>query len=277
MSFPSARFKKHPKRSSVAHRPKQKSGRDTSWEKSSAWYEKTVGLRGHYYHRALILPGVERLLALKPDSKLLDLGCGQGVLARLLTKRQTYVGIDVSAQLIEAARRHDAKHTHTYVVADATKPLLKIPQDFSHAAAILSLQNMEDQRGAIHNAAKHLVKDGTFIMVLNHPYFRIPRQSGWGINEQSKQQYRWVTRYLSALSIPIAMHPGKKDGWDTWSFHLPLSTYTSYLAEAGFVVEKLEEWASDKKSAPGPNARREDLARDEIPLFMTIVARKVRS
>jgi hypothetical protein len=57
---------------------------------------------------------------------------------------------------------------------------------------------------------------------------------------------------------------------------LPLTTYVSYLAAAGFVIEKLEEWVSDKKNTPGPHARREDRARAEIPLFMAIVARKVR-
>ena len=30
--------------------------RDTSWETSSAWYDKIVGAKGHYYHEQVILP-----------------------------------------------------------------------------------------------------------------------------------------------------------------------------------------------------------------------------
>jgi hypothetical protein len=39
------------------------------------------------------------------------------------------------------------------------------------------------------------------------------------------------------------------------------------------VIEKIEEWVSDKKST-GPMAKMEDRARDEIPMFMAILATK---
>ena len=259
-----------------APRPNAKPASKTSWDKSGAWYEKLVGASGHYYHQKIIIPGVERLLELGPASKLLDLGCGQGVLARILNKHQSYFGVDASPQLIDSAAQHDAKHLHRYAVADATKPLGSLERDFTHAAAILSLQNMEHPEGAIRNAGTHLVAGGRFVIVLNHPYFRIPRQSGWDVDNESDQQYRWVTSYLSKLKIPIAMHPGQKGkSWDTLSFHEPLQNYIRYLAAAGFAVVAIEEWVSDKKNQPGPHAKREDKARAEIPLFMAIVAVKI--
>lgn len=259
------------------HRPPAPQIPATSWEKSSSWYEKLVGASGHYYHQKIIIPGVERLLRLERDSKMLDLGCGQGVFARLLTKHQGYVGVDASPHLIKSAQKYDTKHAHRYMVADATKPLGDtIGHDFTHAIAILSLQNMEYPARAILNAGKHLKKDGRFVIVLNHPYYRIPRQSGWGIQEDGKQQYRWVTKYMASFKIPISMHPGQKDkNWDTLSFHEPLTNYVRYLAEAGFAITGLEEWISDKKNQPGPHSQREDRAREEIPLFMAIVARKI--
>ena len=248
----------------------------TSWDTASGWYDKLVGDRGHYYHQHVIVPGVERLLQLTPGSRVLDIGCGQGVFARVLHKSQSYVGIDASPQLIESARQHDHNARHEYHVADATKSLPEMHKDFTHAVAILSLQNMADPSGAIRNVSKHLISHGIFVIVLNHPYFRIPRQSGWGVHEANKQQYRWVTRYLSSMNIPIAMHPGKREkGWDTTSFHEPLEAYVRFLAAAGMAIVGLEEWASDKKNQPGPHAKREDRAREEIPLFMAIVAKKI--
>jgi ubiquinone/menaquinone biosynthesis C-methylase UbiE len=246
----------------------------TSWEKSSGWYNETVGERGHYYHEHIVLPGVLRLLQLSPASSILDLGCGQGIFAKRLGKEE-YYGVDASGSLIKFARSSDHKTNHQYIVADATKPLPITKHDFTHAVAIFSLQNMEYPFGALMNAVTHLKKDGRLVLVINHPCFRIPRQSGWGVNEESNQQYRWVTKYMSEMKIPIQMHPGQKQGSEvSWSFHWSLSALSEYLEKAGFVIEKIEEWSSDKKST-SREAKREDMAREEIPLFMAIVARKI--
>jgi hypothetical protein len=43
------------------------------------------------------------------------------------------------------------------------------------------------------------------------------------------------------------------------------------LFDGGFLIEKIEEWISDKKSEGGM-AKIEDKARKEIPLFMAILA-----
>ncbi len=246
----------------------------TSWENSSRWYNELVGARGHYYHEHVIIPGVLRLLNLGRDSSLLDVGCGQGIMGRQLSKHQKYCGIDISNELIKEARERDQKREHIYLVADATKPV-RLPEPiFTHATAILSLQNMEDPAPAIALIGKHLTANGRAVLVLNHPYFRIPRHSGWGVEPGNKRQYRWVTSYTSPLSIPITTHPGQKNSARTWSFHQPLSAYTTFLAAAGLAIERIEEWSSDKKSQ-GPHAKSEDRARSEIPLFMAIVARKI--
>lgn len=251
---------------------RHRSAAPTSWEASSKWYHQTVGERGHYYHERIVLPGVLRLLSLTSESSVLDLGSGQGVLAKRL-KNHAYYGVDASESLIKFARRDDKDPHHQYVVADATQPLSIQKKDFTHATALFSLQNMEHPEGAIKNAAIHLRKGGCFIIVLNHPCFRIPRQSGWGVSEGNNQQYRWITKYLSEMKIPIQMHPGQKQSELSWSFHWPLSKISEYLYAAGFMIEKIEEWSSDKKSQ-GREKKREDQAREEIPLFMTIVAVK---
>jgi ubiquinone/menaquinone biosynthesis C-methylase UbiE len=203
---------------------------------------------------------------------VLDIGCGQGILAKRLSKEE-YYGVDASGSLIKFAKSSDHRVNHQYIVADATKPLPILKKDFTHAVAIFSLQNMEYPFGAFMNVVHHLKKDGRFIIVLNHPCFRIPRQSGWGVHEESNQQYRWITKYMSEMKIPIQMHPGQKQSEISWSFHWSLSQLSEYLEKAGFVIEKIEEWSSDKKSQ-GKEAKREDTAREEIPLFMAIVARK---
>lgn len=246
----------------------------TSWQKSSNWYNKTVGTSGHYYHQHVILPRIIELLRLTPSSRLLDIGCGQGVLARAIPKEVEYTGIDNAPSLIQFAQNQDKNPKHIFLVGNATLPLKTPTQLFSHAAAILCLQNMEYPERAIAEVAKKLEKGGIFVIVLNHPAFRIPRQSGWGIGE-NKLQYRYENIYMSHLKIPISMHPGEKNSEVTWSFHKPISFFIESLSRNGFSLLTMQEWISDKTSA-GKAAGMENKARSEFPLFLTLVAQLLR-
>jgi len=243
----------------------------TSWESSHKWYDSIVGEKGHYYHEQIVLPNTVRLLKLQKDDSLLDLGCGQGVLARSLPQSVKYVGVDAAPSLIHSAK---AKSKHPFYVADITQPLQVKEAPFSHAAMILVTQNLEHADTAFKNAAANLKPHGTFLVVMNHPCFRIPRQSSWGVDEPKKLQYRRVDLYMSSLKIPIQTNPGQQDkSATTWSFHHPLSYYFQKLAEAGFAVETVEEWISDKKSTGGRSAM-ENRSRNEFPLFMAILCTK---
>jgi len=247
---------------------------DTSWQRVSEWYGRVVGRKGLYYHERVILPGSLRLLDLKKASSLLDLACGQGVLGRQVPKDAYYQGVDIAPGLVAQAKRLDRNKEHLYIVADASTPLPIQKKDFTHACIVLALQNIKDPGGVIRNARQHLTNGGRFLIVLNHPSFRIPRQSAWQIDERNRTQYRRVDRYLSPLSVPITAHPGLSERSEfTWSYHLPLSAYSRMLFENGFSIEIIEEWVSDKTSV-GTAAKMENRAREEFPLFMAILAKK---
>lgn len=244
---------------------------NTSWESSHKWYDSLVGEKGHYYHEHVVLPHSLKLLSLKQGDSLLDLGCGQGILSRHIPPQIDYVGIDASPSLIKEAKQRSKK---PFLVGDITKPLNLQHEPFSHAALILVIQNIEDHEKALQNAAKALKSGGKLLIVLNHPCFRIPRQSNWGEDAAKKLQYRRLDLYMSSLKIPIQTNPGAGEkSATTWSFHHPLSVYTEALSKSGFVVEKMEEWISDKKST-GAKARMENRSREEFPLFLAILARQ---
>jgi len=249
--------------------------RKTSWESSAKWYDQTVKEKGHYYHEKVILPKLLPLLELDKtrDPSVLDLACGQGVFARSLPPKVTYAGVDISTSLIASAKKRGKNQNHQFFVGDLNKKLPLKKRDFSHAFIILALQNLENPEIAIQSAFAHLREKGKFLIVLNHPCFRIPRQTHWGFDEGKKCQYRRIDHYLSPLKIPIKTHPGKEKSEETWSFHRSLSFYTKCLREAGFVLLEMEEWVSDKKST-GSRAAMENRARKEIPLFLTLVAEK---
>lgn len=249
---------------------------ETSWEPVGNWYNGLVGQEGHYYHQKLILPGVLRMLEIGKQSNgtLLDLACGQGVLARGLPNSVSYTGVDISTTLIKSAKHASVNKAHEFLVGDVSKPLPLQKRDYAYATVILALQNIEKAEKVIQNGMHHLGPKGKLLLVLNHPCFRIPRQSSWEIDDQKKIQFRRLDRYFSEMKIPIQMHPGKGEASaSTLSFHHPISTYSQWLFDAGFQIAKIEEWCSDKVST-GKQAKMENRAREEFPLFMAILASK---
>jgi ubiquinone/menaquinone biosynthesis C-methylase UbiE len=248
--------------------------KQTSWENSSKWYGKIVGREGHYFHQTIIFPKIRQLIDWGKVSSVFDFGCGQGVFERQLNPKIEYMGIDAARSLIREAEIRNSNPKHKFIVADVSKSLPIKENYYDVGVIILALQNIKNVDGVIENAKKHLKVGGRFLIVLNHPMFRIPRQTSWGVDENSKTQYRRIDGYMTEKEIPILTHPGKfSESEKTWSFHYPLSKYSQILAKNGLVIEIIDEWVSGKKST-GSKAKMEDRARREIPMFMTILARK---
>lgn len=247
---------------------------DTSWEKGASWYDSLTTKTGHYYHSTVIFPKLKQLMEIgkTKDPFVLDIGCGQGALARALLRQVPYLGLDNSETLLSLAKKHQENPRHAFMLQDATQGYT-LNQKFSHAIFLLSLQNMKDQEIALNRAASHLRPSGKLILVLNHPCFRIPRQSSWGIDLQQKIQYRRLNKYSSSMEVPIEIHPGKKDAKENilWTFHVSLARYFEYLNKSGLAMTELQEWYCPKMSR-GKNAKMENNARKEFPLFLTIVA-----
>ena len=242
----------------------------TSWKHVSNWYDSLVGEQGHFYHKSIIIPHTLELLHLTPESRLLDIGCGQGVLSRNIPQEVEYLGLDIASSLIEAAKRYASSKKRVFLQADLTKPWPNLKKTFTHAACILALQNMETPEIIFNELAKVLEKGACAIFVLNHPSFRIPRKSSWNFHEASKTQTREIFSYMTPLKIPIVTTPGKSQTSETWSFHYPLSHYAKLIRNAGFYIVTIEEWCSPKVST-GKAAPWENRARGEFPLFMALL------
>ena len=259
------------------NKPKKDFGpkpKDTSWENVAGWYDQLLEGEGTY-QKELILPNLLRLMDIGANDTILDLACGQGFFAREFYKKTKYVmGADASRSLIALAQKNSPASL-AFHAAQADALLFVKDGTIDKIAIILALQNIENMAAVAKECSRALKKGGNLYIVLNHPAFRVPKESSWGWDEKEKAQYRRVDRYLSELKIPIEMHPGKTSSTYTTSFHRPLRSYFKALGKAGFGVVAMEEWNSHKKSEPGPRAVAEDIARKEIPLFLCLVCKKI--
>lgn len=253
--------------------PPKKIKNDTSWGGVAQWYGEYLERRDTY-QREVILPNLLRLLGIKKGERVLDLACGQGFFTReIAILGAKAVGADIAPELIAKARTYAPGGE--FYVAPASKLSFARNGEFDAVVSVHALQNMEDIFSVFTEVNRILKPGGRFLIVINHPAFRVLKRSSWGWDEQQKIQYRRIDGYLSGAKVSVDMHPGSKSNKKTISYHRSLQDFFKPLARAGFAVSRLEEWVSYKASGKGPRQKAEDTARKEIPLFMALEARRL--
>ncbi|MCU0259898.1 MAG: class I SAM-dependent methyltransferase [Ilumatobacteraceae bacterium] len=204
------------------------------WETHADWWirEFTEGADPEYVEQILPLAAAE----LAGYGRVLDIGCGEGQISRLLAAQgSTVVGVDPTrAQLVAAAARGGGPR---YVRAGAAA--LPVADDsFDAAVACLVFEHIDDVDGAIAEVARVLRPGGRFSFFLNHPLIQTPG-SGW-IDDQwiePPEQYWRVGPYLVEAESVEQVELGV---WIRF-LHRPLSRYLNALAERGLVLERMVE------------------------------------
>ncbi|MES2986017.1 MAG: class I SAM-dependent methyltransferase [Patescibacteria group bacterium] len=253
----------------------------TSWGGVSEWYDEYLQDEDTYQAK-VIAPNLIRLLnvgGFENGNVVLELGCGQGYFMHHVLDnlpkgiKIDFHGVDISGELLEIAKK-DLGSVATFTKSDASKLSTVKDKSIDVMYSVLALQNMSDLSAVMGEVKRVLKKEGAFVAVINHPTFRIPKQSDWYFDKDRNAQGRVVYTYMSDKKFAIDMHPGKtavgEKKEETFSFHHPLQYYTKIFAKHGLVITRLEEWISHKKSEEGPKKPIEDNARKEIPLFMCI-------
>ena len=270
---------------------------NTSWGNEAEWYDEYLALDDSY-QRQIIMPNIVRIISPAKGKKVLDIACGQGLFSEsVMEKGASVIGVDISKELIDLAKNRlktKVSKEDLFLVSPADKMLSMGIKESScdSAMCILAAQNIKEFDAVVKETAKILKPKGKFVIVLNHPCFRVPKQSDWHfdaqgggpegdpsyniINGKKTGRYgRVVYSYMSEGVIKIDMHPGEYDRRKksyTTSFHRPLQVYSKWLANAGFSISRIEEWTSHKKSNPGTRELADKRSKKEIPLFMCIEA-----
>jgi len=243
----------------------------TSWDPVAKWYSGWVGKKGSLYHRKVAIPTVLGLSNLHPGEHLLDLGCGSGVLAPHVLKRGAgYVGVDASRTLIRLARQfHGGRAAFLQGDVRRLPDLAELhPESFDVVVFMLSIQDMDPLEEVLRAGSWALKAGGRLVIFMLHPCFRVPRGSGWGVDEKRKLTYRRVERYLGRHQVPMKAYAEVSSAnGSTLSFHRPLTSYVNALAEEGLYMDRLEELRD-----PLTDARP---AQPDIPLFVALRARKL--
>lgn len=247
---------------------------DMSWAEMAAWYDQKQGDDGDLWHRTLIDPPLFQLLGAVDGQRVLDLGCGNGYIARRLAWHGARVtGVDASAPIIERARARENRDSLgvIYHVGDAAQLDMLADQSFDAVVSNMALMDIADAAGAIHEVGRVLRRPGRLVASLSHPCFDVVNASAWAIERMDFTTTIWrkVSRYRELIAGTF--HWNSPNGMVTTpGYHRPLSWYVRALRAAGLALTAFEE----------PEPTPEFLANStqgswiaEIPLHCVIEAR----
>ena len=233
------------------------------WEQHAedfiAWARKPGHDSYWQYHRDQFL---ELLPA--PGRRTLDLGCGEGRLSRDLKRLgHDAVGIDVSPTMIAAAQELDPK-MELHVADAASLPFADA--SFDLVLAFMSLQDVEDYRGAIAEATRVLEAGGRLCLAIVHPLNSAGRFS------HADDAHSPFVISGSYLRSSYYVDEVTRDGLTMRfvSAHRPIGAYTAVLAESGLLIERLRETDIPEDAVRISRSRRWQ----RLPLFLHIRAVK---
>lgn len=249
------------------------------WDKAASWWVSRYSPRGDLNREWVIDPILFKWLGSVEGLRVLDAGCGEGYLSRLLAERGArVVGVDLSGKLLGVAKKQENSRRLgiLYRRADLADLSDFRSESFDAVVSNIVLVDVARYREAIREIFRVLKRSGRFLFSITHPAFEGPVPGRW-VREPidsfriEDRRFLAVDRYFDR----VAVFWGPPDGSVAiGGFHRPLRDYFEALHEAGFLVSRFEE----------PSASEEALAKrfyyfadlDRVPLFLVIEAVKSR-
>lgn len=247
-----------------------------AWDKGADLWYSAYGEFGDMNRQYVIDPAILRILGEVRGKRILDAGCGNGYLCRLLSKRGAQmVGVDVSGRSIELAKRSEEEKPMNieYHVASICNLSMCSDASFDAVVSNLVLQDLQDLDGALKELSRVLKLKGKFIFSIMHPCFSSPPVHGWVRkpvdSHRSEDWLYWkVDRYFDRSIEEWTYF----DLPPVYSFHRTLSDYMNVLFRNGFIVIAFEEPVAKEKDIKEHYRELNDSER--IPWFLVISATK---
>src|SRR3954447_3533109 len=214
---------------------RRRGGAVNEWERQAGWWQAgfTAGADPEYEEQILPLAAAE----LAGAAAVLDVGCGEGQVARLAAAggATRVVGVDPTCNQVVVARTRGGGPAYARGGADA----LPFPDaTFDAVVACLVFEHIREVDAAIAEVARVLTPGGRFLFFLNHPLLQTPN-SGW-IDDHvldPPEQYWRIGPYL--VEDETIEEVGK--GVFLPFIHRPLSRYVNTLAANGLTIVRMEE------------------------------------
>jgi ubiquinone/menaquinone biosynthesis C-methylase UbiE len=157
---------------------------------------------------------------------VLDAGCGEGYLSRILAQRGANVtAIDIATRLVEMGRAKDPEGKITYQIADLSQSLPAYRQHFDLITSFFVLNDVYDYRGFLATLGSVLKPAGRAVIFMNSPYSYVVRGH--------------ITDYFAASGQVFPYRGMAEAGVKVHFYHRTLEEYLDTCFAAGFQLQRL--------------------------------------
>ena len=212
------------------------SAKPARYDEFARWYDDWVAAP----EDDLVAESLFRLVGDVSEQRILDLGCGQGRIARELARRgNDVVGVDLSTELLQIASE---QKRITYVHGDACTTDWWDGVTFDGVVSNMALMDIDDLGGAVSTAAATLRPGGWFAWSIIHPAFPGIDEIRPSWPDEGYFQEGWWNTGGDGVRGRVG------------SNHRTLSTYFNTMLNYGFVLESTAEpaWRLSASVPPMP-------------------------
>jgi 2-polyprenyl-3-methyl-5-hydroxy-6-metoxy-1,4-benzoquinol methylase len=171
------------------------------------------------YNLDLAIPRLLEAVGPVAGLVVLDAGCGEGIVSRLLQGAAQIVGIDFSPRLIAYARKRDTSHRVIYEVHDLSRPLPQYRQYFDVVVSNLVLNDVADYTGFITTLSDVVKPRGRIVLTINNPYSALLRE-------------KVDTYFCDNAAAHYAFGP-------VYYYHRTMEAYITAFSSAGLYLQRL--------------------------------------
>lgn len=226
------------------------------WNQLATFWDGRMG-EGNQFHKFLVEPTAERLLALQPGEQVLEIACGTGLFTRHMAELGVRVtATDFSAGMLDPARARTGTYAEQidFRLVDATDQaqLLSLgEQRFDAAVCNMALMDMAEIAPLAQAMPRLLRQGGRFVFTTMYPCFN--SNSPAFVLEETDQGGELVDNYsiklaryrrafhvrgVGILGQPVAQY----------YFHRSLTDLLTPWCQAGFALDALEEPTFDERA-----------------------------
>ena len=201
---------------------------------------------------------------------ILDAGCGEGYLSRILAKNGANVtGVDSSAKLIEAARSQNLNDALPVSFDIASVDDLPYPDSAFDLVVCNHLVNdLYDPSKPISEFARVLRSGGRLIILMLHPcFYNKHAERDQATNGLIASSYFDTRSVEQTFEVGGLTSPAANTAW-----FRPLEFYTEELRKSGFAITSLTEPHPSPEQVRTDGWWRKGFTR---PLFMLLTAQKL--
>jgi len=210
-------------------------------------------------------PAIRALLPDLAGKRVVDLGCGFGWASRFMREQGavSVLGIDLSRNMIERARRDTADRQIEYRIADLDT--LELPHAaFDLAYSALAFHYVADFARLAATIRRSLASGGHLVFTIEHPIFMAAAHAHW-ITDDSGRHTWPVNNY--------AQEGERRTDWfvdGVVKYHRTMATTLNTLIDAGFTVTGVNEFAPTPEQVAAMPALAQERER---PMFLMVGAR----